>query len=305
MRKAFIGAIAGLAGSLILSSMALAQSKAPAEKDPWRYYPTDVPEGSGGPAPKHDLSGTWNGPGSSPGVPRGGRGETPMLTPLAQQIMSTRKTVGKYGPGGTNDPVARYCDPVGYPGNITDEGRALQIATMPDRVVILYQWQQTYRVIWTDGRSLPKDVGGTSRTALDPTYEGYSVGHWEDDNNFVVQTTGLDEHTWMAGGLPHSVNAVVTEHWTRIDHNNLKMTATVDDPKMFTKPFTMGTYNYKWNPNQMLNEMLCIPSNVSQYLSEQAIPAGSFPNAPTARYGGGGGEEGGGGRGGRGGRGGE
>jgi hypothetical protein len=315
MQKAFMGAVVSLAASLAFSSMALAQTKAPAAKDPWRYYPTDVPTGDGGPAPKRDLSGTWNGPGSSPGVPRGGGGERPMLTPLAEQLMSERKTVGKFGPGATNDPVAHSCDPAGYPGNITQEGRALQIATMPDRIVILYQFEQTYRIIWTDGRALPKNVATEDRNALDPTYEGYSTGHWEDDYNFVAQTTGLDENTW-GGSAPHSVSAVITERWTRVDHNTMKMTATVDDPKMVTKPFSMGTYNYKWNPNQMLNEMMCIPSNVEKYLSDQAVPAGSFPDAPAARYGSagggeggngaaGGGAAGGGGRGGRGGGGGQ
>jgi len=270
MQKAFIGAVVGLAASLAFSSMALAQTNAPAAKDPWRYYPTDVPTGDGGPAPKRDLSGTWNGPGSSTGVPRGGRGEAPVLTPVAQQIMSARKSAAS----STLDSAAGYCDPPGYPANLTKEGRALQIATMPDRIVILYQYQQTYRVIWTDGRSLPKNVGTDDRNALDPTYEGYAVGHWEDDYNFVVQTTGLDENI-SGGGVPHSVNAIITERWTRIDHNNMKLTVTVDDPKMVTKPYSMGTFNYKWNPNQMLPEMLCIPSNAVKYATELADPAGA------------------------------
>jgi len=270
MQKAFIGVILGLAASLAFSSMAVAQTNAPAAKDPWRYYPTDVPQGDGGPAPKRDLSGTWNGPGSSTGVPRGGRGEAPMPTPLAQQIMSARKSAAS----SSLDSAAGYCDPPGYPGNLTKEGRALQIATMPDRIVILYQYEQTYRVIWTDGRSLPKNVGTDDRNALDPTYEGYAVGHWEDDYNFVAQTTGLDENI-SGGGVPHSVSAIFTERWTRMDHNDMKLAVTVDDPKMVTKPYSMGTFNYKWNPNQMLPEMLCIPSNAVKYATELADPAGA------------------------------
>src|SRR5689334_22352958 len=100
MRGRNISFFAGLFGVLLLSSMALAQTPQSAQsapKNPWKYYPTDVPKESGGPAPKRDLSGTWNGPGSSSAVPRGGGGEKPQLTRLAQQIMAERKPVGRFG----------------------------------------------------------------------------------------------------------------------------------------------------------------------------------------------------------------
>jgi hypothetical protein len=220
--------------------------------------------------------------------------------------MAERKPVGRFGPGATNDPTGKYCDPVGFPQNITTEGRALSIATMPNRVVILYQYGQVWREIWTDGRSLPTIVGGDDKDSLDPTFEGYSVGHWEDDYNFVVDTTGLDERTWVSrDGTPHSVNTHVQERWTRMDHNNMKLVVTIDDPKMYVKPWTIGTFYYKWNPNQKMNEWFCVPSETIKYVTEQAEPAGSFPDAPTERYGGGGeggaqgGAQGGGGRGGR------
>jgi hypothetical protein len=299
MRKAFIGGSAVLVGVLVLSSGVMGQTpKSPAVKSPWKYYPTDVPEGDGGPAPKRDLSGTWNGPGSSPAVPRGGGAERPDPTPLALAIMKDRKPIGRFGPAGTNDPTARFCDPVGFPQTLTNEGRAVSFASMPNRVVVLQQYQDTWREIWTDGRALPTDVGGSDRDALDPTFMGYSVGHWEDDYNFVVDTTGVDERTWLNNqGFPHSTDMRVQERYTRIDHNNMKLTVTVTDPKMFTKPFSMGTFNYKWNPNQKMNEWFCVPSDQIKYLTEQGDPAGSFPELPAQRAG----QGGGGGRGGRGG----
>ena len=62
--------------------------------------------------------------------------------------------------------------------------------------------------MWTDGRPLPTKVGGDDEDSLDPTYMGYSVGRWEDDYNFVIDTTGLDERTWLLrDGTPHSVMA--------------------------------------------------------------------------------------------------
>ena len=141
MRNRFTAALVGLAAALVFSlavaPMAHSQS---GQEDPsarWRFNPKDFPEGGGGPAPKHDLTGTWAGPGSSPLVPRaGGRGaEKPELTPYGEKLMSQAKPIGKYSPAGTNDPHARYCDPVGFPQNAYTEARGLTIATMPDRVV--------------------------------------------------------------------------------------------------------------------------------------------------------------------------
>jgi hypothetical protein len=83
----------------------------------------------------------------------------------------------------------------------------MSVGTMPNRVVFLLQFGGFWREVWTDGRALPTKVGGDDRDSLDPTYMGYSVGHWEDDYNFVIDTTGLDERTWLArDGTPHSVH---------------------------------------------------------------------------------------------------
>jgi len=289
MRNRFMGALAGLLAVMIFGSMAVAQgqSQESEARSPWKYYPKDTVVGDGGPAPKRDLTGTWAGPGSSPAVPRGRPAEKPELTPLGQQLMSQNKPIGKYGPAGTNDPHARYCDPFGFPQNMYNEGRALSIATMPNRIVILLQFMDVWREIWTDGRALPAKVGGTDKDSLDPTYNGYSVGHWEDDYTLVVDTTGLDERTWLTGtGYPHSVNAHVQERYTRVDHNTMKLSITVDDPKMYTKPFSLGTYNYRWIPNQKIDEWQCIPSDLMKYIHELGDPAGSDPDAAGQQLGG-------------------
>jgi hypothetical protein len=105
----------------------------------------------------------------------------------------------------------------------------------------------------------------------------------------VIDTTGLDERTWLLrDGTPHSVMAHVQERWTRVDHNTMKVAMTIDDPKMFTKPFSLGTYFYRWVPNQKINEWLCVPSETLKYLQEQGDPAGSYPDAQQQRLGGGG-----------------
>ena len=81
------------------------------------------------------------------------------------------------------------------------------------------------------------------------------------------------------------MNAHVQERYTRVDHNTLKLSLTIDDPKIYTKPFSLGTYNYRWIPNQKISEWLCVPSEVMKYLKEMGDPAGSDPNAPQQRIG--------------------
>lgn len=290
MRNPFTGAIASLAAMLVFGSLATPQARQPQAnqgketRSPWKFYPTDRAVGDGGPAPKRDLTGTWAGPGSGSAVPRGEPGEKPSLTPLGQQLTSRNKPLAKYSPAGTNDPHVRYCDPFGVPLNTIQEIRGLSFATMPNRIVMLLLYQDLWREIWMDGRALPANVGGTGKDALDPRYNGYSVGHWEDEYTLVVDTTGLDERTWVtAAGYPHTVNAHVQERYTRVDHNHLKLTVTVDDPKIYTKPFSLGTYNFRWIPNQQLDEWLCVPSEVMQYLKEMGDPAGSDPDAAPPR----------------------
>jgi hypothetical protein len=123
-------------------------------------------------------------------------------------------------------------------------------------------------------------VGGTGKDALDPRYNGYSVGHWEDDYTLVVDTTGLDGRSWATkSGYPHSMDARVQERYTRMDHNDLKLTVTLDDPKIYTKPFFIGTVYFRWVPNQQMDEKLCVPSEVLEYLKTMGDPAGSDPSA--------------------------
>jgi hypothetical protein len=290
MRKAVTGTVVVLIALLVFSSMAFAQaakSESQANQSPWKYYPRDISSGDGVPAPKRDLSGTWAGPGSTPSIPAGTPAERPSLTPLAQQIIKDRKPMGRFGPAGTNDPSAKYCDPLGFPRDFVYQNRAMSVATMPNRIIFMPQYGGFWREVWTDGRPLPTDFG-SNKDSLDPTYFGYSVGHWEDDYNFVIDTTGLDERTWVSNdGTPHSVNAHVQERWTRVDHNTMKVSMTIDDPKMYTKAYSLGTYFFRWVPNQKINEWLCVPSEILKYQEEQGTPAGAFPDEPPQRLGGG------------------
>src|SRR2546427_12321439 len=78
-----------------------------------------------------------------------------------------------------NDPLSTMGDPTGFPRIILYELRPVQILHTPESVLMLYMFEKRWRVIWTDGRQLPKDP--------DPRWYGYSVCHWQDDYTLVVE----------------------------------------------------------------------------------------------------------------------
>ncbi len=290
MRNSFKAAVAGLVAMLVCSSAAMAQAPQPQQETrpvpTWKYNAADRAVGPGGPAPRRDLSGSWAGPRSGAGVPDSEGSETPVMTPMGRELFELNKPLAKFSPAGTNDPTVRYCDPLGFPHSAVAQIRGISFATMPDRIVVLTQFQAVWREIWMDGRQLPKNVGTDEKNSPDPRYNGYSVGRWEGDNTLVVDTTGLSENTWLSGaGYPHTINARVQERYTRVSHNELRLTVTVDDPTLYAKPFLLGKSTYRWVPTQQLDEKLCIPSEVIEYLDAVGDPAGSDPNTPTGvRY---------------------
>jgi hypothetical protein len=90
-----------------------------------------------------------------------------------------------------------------------------------------------------------------------------------------VDSVGSDERSWRdQAGHPHSAEMKVQERYTRVDHNTLEMTITIDDPKAYTKPFMITDSRFEWIPNQHLREELCVPSVMQAYLNIIADPAG-------------------------------
>jgi hypothetical protein len=223
------------------------------------------------PAPKRDLSGSWSGPigAVQPIDP------IPPMTPWGQARFAANKGNFAGNVADSTDPL-NHCDPLGFPRNAVFELRGLSIGQMPNRVLILSQYQRAWREIWTDGRALPKNAGGDEPNAPDPRYYGYSVGHWDGDYTFVVNTVGTDDSTWIDNfGHPHSAELHVVERYTRVDHDTLEVTVMIDDPKTYTKPFMLGRTIYKWIPDQDFEEQLCIPSEAEAYTSTIAKPAGA------------------------------
>jgi hypothetical protein len=286
MRKTCTGIVAGVAGVLLLSALVTAQNAAQKNepRSPWKYYPEDARanEGPGGPAPVRDMSGTWAGESSGAGVKRLVPPErTPAFTPLGKEMFDRNKAEGAgVLIAQSNDPHVRYCDPFGFPRNMNDQIRSMTIATLPNRVFVMLRFMNIWREIWTDGRALPTSFSGRGADVHDPIYNGYSVGRWTDDYTFVVETTGMAAETWATeGGLPHSVDARVTERFTRSSKNDLSLMMTMDDPKLYSRPLSLGEVNFRWIPSQTFFDFSCVPSSVQMYLKEMADPSSSGPAA--------------------------
>ena len=278
MRRTCTGIIAGVAGALLLSAVAAGQSAEP--RSPWKYYPEDARanKGPGGPAPVRDLTGTWAGESSGAGVERlVPPDRQPSFTPLGKQLFDRNKAEGaNVLVADSNDPHVKYCDPFGFPRNMNDQIRSMTITTLPNRTFVMLRFMNIWREIWMDGRALPTSFGGRGKDVHDPTYNGYSVGRWQDDYTFVVETTGINSETWATeSGLPHSVDARVTERFVRKSKNDLVLTMTMDDPKLYTKPVSLGTIYFRWIPSQTFFDFSCVPSSVQRYLKEMADPSGS------------------------------
>jgi hypothetical protein len=137
-----------------------------------------------------------------------------------------------------------------------------------NQVLILYEFNKKWRVIWTDGRPLPKDP--------DPRWWGYSVGKWVDDHTFVAQTVGLDDRTWLDNaGRPHSDALRVEEKYQRVDQDHVEMTITIDDPKMYQKPWVaLNKLPLRLQPPSFdIREMECSPSETAEYNKQFGDPA--------------------------------
>jgi hypothetical protein len=189
----------------------------------------------------------------------------PPYTPLGLQTLKSHKPLEGFirvVSGLSNDPRNK-CDPLGFPRADFYQIRHTQILQTEDKVVILYEFQKVWRVIWTDGRELPKEIP-------QPQYYGYSVGKWADDTTLVVDTVGTigDDKTWMdLAGRPVSEALRVEERFHRVNHDRLELTVTIDDPKMYTKPWVaMDRFPFKLqDPHTDVMEMYCSPAEMEKF----------------------------------------
>jgi len=247
MRNIVLCALLGLAGI-------------PAQAQWLNYLPPGTPLNADGtanlsaPAPKApdgkpDLTGVWH---MSRGLDGGIAGGSENATTLAphdsysnnifkdmkpedypERPEAAKIRIARMSTGIRPSPTL-YCLPSGMPVNAM-VNEVMKFVQTPKITMILYELDGTYRQIYTDGRKLPVDPT--------PSWLGYSIGHWDGDT-FVVETIGFNDRTWLdITGHSHSEAMRLTERYRRLDYGHLEIEMTFDDPKMYTRPFSIKFYH--------------------------------------------------------------
>jgi hypothetical protein len=205
----------------------------------WLHYPTpSIPRTSDGkpnlsaPAPrapdgKPDLSGVWNR--ISPKYSRNIAADLKPgdVAPWAEKLVEQRREdLGK-------DYMNVQCLPLG-PGYTTaadSTGSEMMKIVQTPALILILNPDLTYRQVFLDGRRL--------ETAPNPSWMGYSVGHWDGDT-LVVDSFGFNDRTWLDhDGHPHTEALRMSERYRRRDFGNLDVIITLSDPKAYAKPWTV------------------------------------------------------------------
>jgi hypothetical protein len=213
---------------------------------------------------KPDISGIWILRGSgAPGEPMQKKTSAPAPESELWRTTYARPHLSDTLPPFQPSAAAKYkattpeqdpeltCVPPGIPATLL-EPFPIEILQVPGKVLMLFEYDHLVRPIYTDGRKIPDDP--------DPTYMGSAVGSWDGDT-LVVDTVGFNEKTWLdTTGLPHSDALHVTERIRRLNHNTLEDIITIDDPKSYTKPWTVRKV-FDLKPKWEIMEYECEENN--------------------------------------------
>jgi hypothetical protein len=194
---------------------------------------------------KPDLGGIWLVPGLKYLINiAADLKEVPFQPWAAAEYQRRMETKGKDDPN-------NFCLPSGIPEKdaVTSPWKIVQT---PGLILILYESRTIYRQIFMDGRPLPTDPN--------PTWQGYSIGHWDGDT-LVVETAGSNGKAWLdTNGHPVTDALKVTERYHRKDFGHMDLQITIDDPKAYTKPWTV-TENPVLQADDELIEYICEENN--------------------------------------------
>ncbi len=241
-------------------------AKAPRNGDGKVDLSAAAPKSDGG---KPDLSGVWEymrPPGTpSPATPaRVTPGAPPEIIPLAVRTSQFWNLGASFKDGlpftpwaaelhrqrvasNSQDNPDAHCLPLGLM-QLHTHGQPRKMIQTPGVIVIIYEANGGLRQIFTDGRTLPKDP--------QPWWFGYSAGHWEGDT-LAVETTGFRDLGWLdVEGSPLTESGKLIERFRRVDYGHLQIEVTIDDPKAYTRPWTV-TVHQRLMPDAELIEFVC------------------------------------------------
>ena len=257
----------------------------------WAPYSSDGPKTADGkpdltaPTPrmpdgKPDFSGVWDavrGPGRGgaqakdappPPPPPADPGSPPLATfgniaanmkealplqPWAAEVLNKRKSEN------SKDNPDAHCLPMGLM-QFHEHPQPRKIIQTAKEVVIIYEANHGLRQIYLDGRPLPgKDA--------EPWWFGYSVGHWEGDT-LVVETTGYRDDVWLdVQGSPMTSAARTIERFRRPNYGTMQIDVTIDDPKAYTKPFTVRV-DHRLSKYDEMMEFICQDRDAPHYVGK-------------------------------------
>ena len=170
------------------------------------------------------------------------------LTPRAAELLKQRMAEN------SKDNPDAHCLPLGLM-QLHTHPQPRKIIQTPGVIVILYEAQAGVRQIFTDGRPLP-------RNDPQPWWYGYSIGKWDGDT-LVVETTGFRDDVWLdINGSPLTNTGKLTERFRRVNYGSLEIEVTVEDAKVYTKPFTVKV-SQRIMPDTELIEFICTENDRS------------------------------------------
>jgi hypothetical protein len=216
------------------------------------------------PEGKPDLSGIWQvlAPVDRDLLPHAARKDAPghlgavVGEEIPYQPWALAKKAENFKNRETADPSNRCVMP-GIP-RITYTPLPFQIFQTDKRLTLLYEFGHSVRNIFANGTDHPPGH-------ID-WYLGDSRGHWDGDT-LVVDIVDFNDETWLdhAGDF-HSDALHVVERYTPIDKDHIQYEATLDDPKVFTRPWTIKTILYRRiEPNIQLLEYDCYLFDYEQF----------------------------------------
>ena len=141
-----------------------------------------------------------------------------------------------------------YCKPPNYPRAWTLPQHTKIIQT-PQEMVILHEFNAAYREVYLDGRPLPQDPN--------PTWNGYSTAHWEGDT-LIIETNGIRDDMWLdIQGSPITESAHLTERLKRLSFGLMTVEIAVNDPKAYTRPWSV-TIEMAYQADTQMLEEICL-----------------------------------------------
>jgi hypothetical protein len=212
MKHAVLTAAAGAAALLLATTTARAQ---------WAVYEKPTADDWAALAQLPDFSGVWERGGGGRGAGPG-RGGGSTLSPTPEYAALRDQLRANASPA-----QSANCLPPGMPG-IMSQPYPIEFLLTPGKVTIVIEAYTQVRHIYTDGRELPDYP--------DPTFFGTSIGHWED-GTLVAESVGFNDLVTISG-IPHSDGMKITERFSLIDDDTMRIETTISDPEALTQPYT-------------------------------------------------------------------